>query len=306
MRNPSLAGSIGEYTDLVFIIIPPTTKAFCLLKLYILYISSIRLAFLLTKFTKKANIIQNLSFQKHKEVQIMITEMTKAEVTEIGARNRASYLLEQYGYTMGLAKLEGSALTDLLPKGYLDEVAATFEEVNSSRKDKVLAAEESKGSTQQVNDLLRQAKVWRRTIVHRAQRSKKLGKSVPDGLLTSDGITGVPGISTQLDKMVKLVEANQSNLPGTSLSPLIAEGQTLVQSIKAIDGDQEVKRLKSLPDAVRNFYHQKGLLYIGLKVINDAGRELHANNPSAAAKYNFSILYRNTHKKKNTSKEAAN
>jgi hypothetical protein len=43
----------------------------------------------------------------------MITEMTKTEVTEIGARNRASYLLEQYGYTMGLAKMDGDALSEL-------------------------------------------------------------------------------------------------------------------------------------------------------------------------------------------------
>jgi hypothetical protein len=99
---------------------------------------------------------------KNKEVQIMITEITKAEVTELGARNRASYLLEQYGYTMGLAKMEGEALTELLPKGYLDDVAGEADEVGSARKDKVLAAEESKCSTHQVNDLLQQAKVWPR------------------------------------------------------------------------------------------------------------------------------------------------
>jgi hypothetical protein len=68
----------------------------------------------------------------------------------------------------------------LLPAGYLDYVAAEADEVSSSRKDKVLAAEGSKGSAQQVNDLIRQAKIWRRTVVARAQKAMKLGKKVPD------------------------------------------------------------------------------------------------------------------------------
>jgi hypothetical protein len=169
--------------------------------------------------------------------------------------------------------------------------------VSAARKDKVVAAEEAKGSTQAVNELLRQAKVWRRTVVSRALRAKRLGKKVPDALLKADTVTGVPGIAAQMERMLKLVEANIDNLPGTNLQPLIDEGQSLVDDIKAIDAEQEVKRLKSLPEAVRNFYYQKGLLYTGIKVINDAGRELHANDPSASAKYNLSILYRHTGKK---------
>ncbi len=234
----------------------------------------------------------------------MITELSKAEVTEIGARNRASYLLEQYGYTMGLAKMDGDALAELLPAGYLDEVAAEAEEVSAARKDKELSAEESKGSTQAVNDQIRQAKIWRRTVVARAQRAKKLGKKVPAGLLSSDGVTGVPNLAAQMEKMLKLVEANVDNLPGTSLKPLLAEGQTLVDGIKAIDAEQEVKKYGSLPKAVQNFYFHKGLLFIGIKVINDAGRELHVRDASSAAKYNLSILYRNTHRKKGAKETA--
>ena len=155
---------------------------------------------------------------------------------------------------MGLAKIGGDGPAELLPAGYLDEVAAEADEVSSSRKDKTLAAEESKGSTQAVNDLIRQAKVWRRTVVVRAQRAKKLGKKVPDALLSSDGVTGVLNIAAQKEKMLKLVEANADNLPGTSLKPILTEGQTIVDGIKAIDADQEVKKLKSLPEAVRNFW----------------------------------------------------
>jgi hypothetical protein len=142
----------------------------------------------------------------------MITELTKAEVIELGARNRASYLLEQYGYTMGLAKME---------------------------------------------------------------------------------------------KMLKLVEANADNLPGTSLKPLLKDGLALVDGIKAVDATQELNKLSSLPKAVQNFYFHKGLLFIGIKVINDAGRELHAHDAAAAARYNLSILYRNTHRKKSGTKETA-
>jgi hypothetical protein len=235
----------------------------------------------------------------------MITELSKPEVTEIGARNRAGYILEQYGYTIGLARMDGEALAELLPACYLDEVAAEAEEVSAARKDKALASEESKGSTQAVNDLIREAKIWRRTIVARAQRAKKLGKKVPAGLLSSDGVTGVPNLAAQMEKMLKLVEANADNLPGTSLKPLLAEGQKLVDGIKSIDAEQEVKKYGSLPKAVQNFYFHKGLLFIGIKVINDAGRELHAHDATAAARYNLSILYRNTHRKKSGAKEAA-
>jgi hypothetical protein len=155
-----------------------------------------------------------------------------------------------------------------------------------------------------VNDLIRQAKVWRRTDVARAQRAKKLGKKVPDALLATANITGVPNIAAQMEKMLKLVEANVANLPGTNLKPILSEGQTLVDGIKAIDVEQELKILKSKPEAVRNFYYHKGLLFTGIKVINDAGRELHSHDPSAASRYNLSILYRNTHRKKSGTKEA--
>jgi hypothetical protein len=45
---------------------------------------------------------------------------------------------------MGLAKMDGDALAELLPSGYLDDVAAEADEVSASCKDKVLAAEESR------------------------------------------------------------------------------------------------------------------------------------------------------------------
>jgi hypothetical protein len=228
----------------------------------------------------------------------MITKMAKADIIELGVRNRAGYLLEQCGYTMGLAKLDGSALADLLPAGYLDEVVQVADEVRVAYKKKELAMEESKSSTEHVNELVRQAKIWRRAIVCRALRAKRLGEEIPDGLLKTENPSGVAGISVQIEKMLKLAEANAGSLPGTDVKALIKEGETLAKNIAALDSEQAVNLLKNKPDAVKDFCYEKGLLYIGIKVINDAGRELHAGDPTAAAKYNLSILYRQTGKKK--------
>src|SRR4030042_7006616 len=90
----------------------------------------------------------------------------------------------------------------------------------------------------------------------------------------------------------------QQSLNGPHLDSMIEEGKSLAGKIKAVDAEQEVRRLKNLPDAVKQFHYKKGLLFIGLKVINEAGRELHADNPTDAAKYNLSIVYRNMGKKK--------
>jgi hypothetical protein len=228
----------------------------------------------------------------------MITKMSKADVIELGSRNRAGYLLKQYGYTMGLAKLDGAALADLLPDGYLEDVKKVADEVHEALKEKTLIAEESKSSTEQVNDLIRQAKVWRRAIVSCSLRAKRLGEKIPDGLLKADNLSGVAAVSIRMDAMVKLAVANQDILPGKTIKALIKEGQELLTKIGEVDSAHEVKRLKSLPESVQNFYYQKGLLYTGIKVINDAGRELHAGDPPSAAKYNLSILYRITGKRK--------
>ena len=97
---------------------------------------------------------------------------------------------------------------------------------------------------------------------------------------------------TRLTEMVKLLESNLANLHGAGLDELLAEGKALMASLGAADAKQEQKRLKELPDAVRRFYQNKGELYVGLKVVNDAGHELHADDAEAASRYNLSILYR--------------
>ncbi len=228
----------------------------------------------------------------------MITKQSRSSVIELGSRNNGGYLLEQYGFTIGLARLDGTALADLLPDGYLDEVQQAADEVHAARKQKALVAEESKNSTENVNRILRESKVWRRTMVSCATKARRMGEDIPDGLLKADNLQGVAAVSRRMDEMVKLAEASQDVLHGKTIKALVKEGQELCVKIGEVDSEHDLKRLKELPEAVQNFYYQKGLLYIGIKVINDAGRQLHAGNPTSAAKYNLSILYRNTGKKK--------
>ena len=224
----------------------------------------------------------------------MITELGRDELIALGARNRADYLVEQSGYTLGLAAGDGAALADLLEPGYLKEVAEAQAAVNAARQDKALMAAESKDSTTAQNDAVKAAKVWRRKASRRAQRAQKMGRPMPDGLLTISSARSVPALSAQVVEMVKLFEANLAAMPGKGAGKLLEEGQALAQALPSADAAQEVKRLKELPETVKRFYEQKGLLYIGLKVINDAGHELHAGDAHAASRYSLAILHRHS------------
>jgi hypothetical protein len=235
----------------------------------------------------------------------MLTKMKKEDVIAIGSRYRAGYLLEQHGYTLGLARLDGEPLASQLPAGYLDEVAACAEAVSAARKDKALAASESKVSTRTVNDVMRQAKEWRRKMTARCKKAAIMGHDVPGELLSRNGAKTVPAVTARVDTMVKLLEANRDALPGTDLRPDIEEGQEIVLNLQSTDAAQELHILKHLSDAVAGFYHQKGLLFIGLKAINEAGHELHYRSPGNAAKYNMSILYRSAGRRKQSQDEAS-
>jgi hypothetical protein len=136
-------------------------------------------------------------------------------------------------------------------------------------------------------------------VVRRAKKSKVMGYEVPGTLLSMDGAESVPAVAVQIDSMVKLLETHGKELPGVPLAPVIKEGNALVASIRELDQLQEVKRIRTLPATVRDFYYEKGLLFMGIKAINEAGRELHAGNKAEAAKYDLAILHRNMGRKKN-------
>ncbi len=222
----------------------------------------------------------------------MITEMTTEELVVLGARHRADYLIEQAGYTLGLAAADGEALEALLPEGYIAEVNGALNAVNLARQDKALMAVESKDATSAHVQGYRNAKVWRRKVASRALRARRMGKDVPDELIRIEQTSSGPALIGQVNEKVKLLEATRDAMPGAGVDDLIAEGNSLRDAMQSADAQHETARLAALPDAVRRFYVQKGLLYVGLKVIHDAARELHAADHAAAARYNLGILHR--------------
>ncbi|MGB8295403.1 MAG: hypothetical protein WCG85_08245, partial [Polyangia bacterium] len=101
----------------------------------------------------------------------MITKLTSSELAKIGERQRASYLVPQAGYTLGIAAADGGALAGLLPAGFLDEVTRVRDEVDKARQDKTIMAVEAKQATGSQQTFVRQVKVWRRQAATRAQRA---------------------------------------------------------------------------------------------------------------------------------------
>ena len=70
-------------------------------------------------------------------------------------------------------------------------------------------------------------------------------------------------------------------MPGAGADKLLEEGKSLLENLESADANQEVKRLSELPGKVRAFQEKKGVLYMGLKVIGDAGQEVHAHDVPA-------------------------
>ena len=228
----------------------------------------------------------------------MITEKSTEELVELGAKLRVDYLIEQAGYTLGIAAADESALSELLPEEYLNEVSELRDELSAARSDKALTAEEAKDATHRQNVSAAEAKVWRRKAMRRASRAMRIGHPMPDGLLRLGRVRTVPALAGQLEEMTGLLQEYLTKMPGKNTQQLLDEGKALADALRTADATQELKRLKELPEKFRVFYERKGQLYIGLKVINDAGCELHADDPKAAGMYNLAILHRRGSKKR--------
>ncbi len=228
----------------------------------------------------------------------MTTNLPKAELVDMGREVRADYLAEQAGYTLGIAALEGEDLSDLLPESFLAETGAALDAVNVSRRDKTLLAEEAKDATSAQGDASKAAKVWRRRVVGRSKRAARLGNSVPDALLRVGRPPTRAAFVGQIKEMSELFDKNVAVMPGKDSGLLAEEGKRLVATLTVADTDKNVKYERELPAAVREFYEQKGLLYIALKIINDAGHELFADDAVSAGRFNLHILYRRGTRKK--------
>ena len=225
----------------------------------------------------------------------MITTLSREELIRIGARLRSSYLVQQAGYTLGVAALDEAALEALLgDPALLEAVSGAKGQVEVALADKALVTEEARSLTTGQNEWVAAAKVWRRKIAARASRRRRQGRTeVPESLTRVGRTTTVPALLAQLATMIAHVEEHQADLGGDSVLPLLEEGRRIHAALAAADQAQETARAAALPTKVADFYAAKGLLYIGLKVINDAGRELHAADITRAAQYNLNILHRN-------------
>ena len=125
-----------------------------------------------------------------------------------------------------------------------------------------------------------------------------MGQQIPDELIAVPAVRNGGALLGDLIERIKLLESVKAAMPGPSTDALLKEAQDAAAELQASGATQEVKRHSELPDAVQRFYVQKALLYLGLKVINDAGHELHADDPEAASRYNLAILHRNAGRRK--------
>lgn len=220
----------------------------------------------------------------------MITQKPESELVAIGAGLRTAYLVQQAGYTLGVAAEDEEAIEAIIEDPqFLEDVSAERATVAAAIKDRGLMEQEAIQLTADQNGLLRRAKVWRRKVVKRARRAERRGHDVPDVLLSVGRANSVPTVTAQMTIILASFEAHLPTLGGPEL---LAEGTTLLTDLSRVDAEQEVARLATLSAKVRALYISKAKLYLGLKIINDAGQELHADTPDRASQYNLKILHR--------------
>jgi hypothetical protein len=226
----------------------------------------------------------------------MITTLTQEELMAMGSRYRTDYLDEQTDYTLGLASRDGTQLISLLPKGFITEIKNSQVRVCAAMQSDRVPEADSEGADDLQNAAFAIAKLWRFKVMHRCRRAASMGISMPDELVQVGRAKTTADSITQMETMTRLLESKKGVLAADTAS-LISLGEELAAVLREAEADQVIKKFKDLPETVKEFYRNKGLLYVGLKVINEAGRELHAGDPEKAAQYNFNILRRNHGKK---------
>jgi hypothetical protein len=224
----------------------------------------------------------------------MSTTPDTAKQAAIGARFRAPYLVQQAGYTIGIAAAEGAPLAALLPAGYLDKAAQLRDEVDKALQDKTVRTAQAKQATGAQNQQMRAATIWVRKVGKRCQSAMQLGIGISPELARLSSPSTVLGMLDQVSKTLALLGGHAAAMDsvGPATTPLIDEGRSLFQSLQQADSTQEQARTADLPASVATFLAKKGELYTALKVINNAGHELYAHDLPTAAKFNMSILHR--------------
>jgi hypothetical protein len=203
-------------------------------------------------------------------------------------------LVQQAGYTLGVAALEGTALAGKLPANFLDRAAILRNDVDKALQDKTVLAAEARQATTTQNQHQRDATVWVRGGGKRCQNAMQLGAALPPEMGKVSCPQAVPAVLEQMSKTLALLTENVAAMDaiGAPTQPLIDEGQMIFKSLQDADSTQERLRAADMPAAVTAFCLKKAELYDALKIINNAGHELYAHNLAEAGKFNMSILHR--------------
>ena len=151
---------------------------------------------------------------------------------------------------------------------------------------------ETEDLTSEQDVKLRAAKIVRRKIAKRGSRMRRMGKTISDVLTVIGRASTVPAVLKHLNLVAGELEANLEAMGGEQAAPLLADCRTAYTELASADTAQETALIGKLPKKVEDFYVLKGTLYVGLKVINDAGQELHSDDTTSAAAYNLRILHR--------------
>jgi hypothetical protein len=222
-----------------------------------------------------------------------ITSLSEAELVEIGRDKRAPQLLQQAGYTIPLAQSYGDALAKLMAPGLLDKVIKARDGLAAAFEDKTIMTAEAKLATGSQNMAMRSVKEWGKRAVARAEAAILAGAILPTQLTEIPNARAVPARVAQAQRLLGLLAEHAATMDkvGAPTTPLVEEGRALCDALLAADGSQEHARAAKLPIAVAGFYARKAELYIGLKMINQAGHELFAHDPASSSRFNLSLLY---------------
>jgi hypothetical protein len=168
------------------------------------------------------------------------------------------------------------------------------DEVDKAMQDKTVRNAEARQATGTQNQLQRQGKIWVRGVGKRCQSGTHLGANLSPELGRLSSPATVPGLLEQMNKTLGLLAKHAPDMDaiGLPVQTHIDEGRKIVEDLQKADSAQERARSVDLPSAVVAFCAKKGELYTLLKVINNAGHELYANNPAESGKFNMSILHR--------------
>lgn len=219
--------------------------------------------------------------------------LDRKDLAGVGLRLNGGRLLEQAGYTLGLARDEAQ---ELAPFGVTKERLAGWEtvrtQVQTAWNDRSISADESVALTDSQNRLVRDAKRWLRKVIQIS------GNAFAEEPTIYDEFTKIPRPQQSLPKLLEamsrlteLCGKYSTRLAEWGGRALAKEGADLVAQIQKTDAGQE-RKLQDLPKKTEEFHVQKGRLFLAIKQINRAGKTAHLDDNAAAARYNLDILYR--------------